>query len=50
MNINTKKYIKHTNKKNTRKNKLRKNIYNTKKQIFDSSQVHPASIILHKKY
>ena len=36
-------------KKNiTKKNKLRKK-YTTKKDMFDSAKIHPASIILHKK-
>lgn len=35
-------------KNRTKKNKLRKK-YTTKKDMFDSAKIHPASLILHKK-
>jgi len=51
MPITMKKKVKNTKKNITkkikRKNNLRKNRYNTKKQLFDSAKIHPASIILH---
>ena len=49
MPITNKKKVKKVKKNITKKNNLRKNRYNTKKQLFDSAKIHPASIILHKQ-
>ena len=50
MPVTNKKRIKKNSTRNntTKKNKLRKK-HNTKKDTLDTSKIHPASIMLHKK-